>query len=151
MENLNTELKATGKLVIQHFNGEGSLIGEYEHNNLVVTVGLAHIAARMAQTGIPTQMTHMAIGSGATAAAAGNTALQTQLGRVALTTAGGTPSSNSITYAASFPAGTGTGAVTEAGIFNDVTAGTMLCRTVFPVINKGADDVLAVSWVVTIN
>jgi hypothetical protein len=58
---------------------------------------------------------------------------------------------NNVAYVATFPAGTGTGAVTEAGLFNDGTAGDMLCRTVFSVINKGAADTLGVTWTVTVN
>jgi hypothetical protein len=41
--------------------------------------------------------------------------------------------------------------VTEAGIFNALTGGDMLCRTVFPVVNKGADDTMSVTWTVTLN
>jgi hypothetical protein len=51
---------------------------------------------------------------------------------------------------ATFGAGQSTGAVTEAGIFNDATAGTMLCRTVFDVINKGALDTLVITWKVAV-
>jgi hypothetical protein len=60
-------------------------------------------------------------------------------------------SGNAITYTATFGAGTATGAVVEAGIFNASSGGTMLCRTVFPVINKNAGDSLAVTWVVTVS
>jgi hypothetical protein len=56
-----------------------------------------------------------------------------------------------VSYAATFPAGTGTGAVVEAGIFNASSAGTMLCRTTFDVVNKGADDAMSVTWTVTIS
>jgi hypothetical protein len=56
-----------------------------------------------------------------------------------------------VTYIASFPAGTGTGAVVEAGVFNDPTAGTMLCRTVFAVVNKGADDAMSITWAITVS
>ncbi len=52
-------------------------------------------------------------------------------------------------YVATFSAGEGTGAVTEAGIFNASTSGTMLCRTVFSVVNKAAGDTLQVTWTVT--
>jgi hypothetical protein len=55
------------------------------------------------------------------------------------------------TYVASFPAGTGTGAVTEAGIFNASSGGTMLCRTVFSVVNKGADDAMSITWTITVS
>ena len=41
-------------------------------------------------------------------------------------------------------------AVTEAGVFNASSSGTMLCRTVFPVVNKGADDTMSVTWTITL-
>ena len=37
------------------------------------------------------------------------------------------------------------------GIFNDDETGTMLCRTVFAVVNKAANDTLSVTWTVTIS
>jgi hypothetical protein len=55
-----------------------------------------------------------------------------------------------VQYVATFSAGTGTGAITEAGIFNASSAGTLLCRTVFSVINKGALDTLVITWKVTV-
>ena len=94
-------------------------------------------------------MSHMAIGSGTTAAAAGNTALGTELGRVSLTS--GSASSAVVTYVATFAAGTGTGAVTEAGLLNASSGGTLLCRTVFSVVNKGANDSMTVTWTVTVS
>jgi hypothetical protein len=51
---------------------------------------------------------------------------------------------------ATFPAGTGTGAITEAGILNAASAGILLCRTTFSVINKGAADTLGITWTVTV-
>jgi hypothetical protein len=53
-------------------------------------------------------------------------------------------------YSASFGAGVGTGALTEAGIFNASSAGTLLCRTVFSVINKAANDTMSITWTVTL-
>jgi hypothetical protein len=95
----------------------------------------------------------MAIGSGTVAAAGADAALGTELARVALTSTTivtTNVTNDAIQYVATFLPGTGTGAVTEAGLFNDASAGTMLCRTVFPVINKGAADTLTVTWKVTI-
>ena len=45
----------------------------------------------------------------------------------------------------------GTGAVTEAGIFNAGSGGTMLCRTTFPAVNKASGDSIAITWVVTVS
>lgn len=144
--------KVTGEVTFRHYNPAGELISEQTVKNLIVTTGLYHIAARMANTGTPTQMTHMALGSSSTTPALADTALGAQLGtRAALSVAGGTPANNTITYSATFAAGVATGAVVEAGIFNASTAGVMLCRTTFPVINKNSGDSLAVTWVVTVS
>jgi hypothetical protein len=98
-------------------------------------------------------MSHMGLGSDTTAAAAGDTDLGSLLGtRKALDSATRSGSSNeSIIYVATFDPGEGTGAVTEAGIFNASTAGTMLCRTVFPVVNKQAADTLQITWTLTLS
>ena len=140
---INDGLKLKGKLAISL---NGKIIQEVD--NLVVTAGKGYVASRMKDTAA-TAMSHMAIGSGSTAAAASDTALGNQLGRVALTST--TVSGAVVTYVASFPAGTGTGAVTEAAILNASSGGTMLCRTVFSVVNKGAQDSMTVTWTVTVS
>ena len=145
------QLKMKGRLHIVVRDALGNLKDEREIDNLVVTTGRDHIAARLKTTGIPNEMSHMAVGTGATAAALGDTTLQTEAARVALATAGGTVAANVVTYAATFPAGTGTGALTEAGILNAASVGTLLCRTVFSVINKGASDSMTITWTVTIS
>jgi hypothetical protein len=140
-------LSAKGVLSIVVRDENGDLKQQYDATNLVVDTGLAYIASRMKDT-TKTAMSHMAIGSGATAPAAGNTTLGSQLGRVALTST--TVTANSVAYVATFPAGTGTGAVTEAGIFNASSNGDLLCRTTFDVINKAAGDSMTITWTVTV-
>jgi len=117
-----------------------------EVDNLVVTAGKGYVASRM-KDATATAMSHMAIGTGTTAAAAAQTALVSESARVALTST--TVSGADVTYVASFPAGTGTAAITEAAILNASSGGTMLCRTVFSVINKGTSDSMTITWVVT--
>lgn len=145
--NTNEQLKATGRLDIKVFGPDGNIKEEQAVTNLVVTTGLGFIASRMKDT-TSAAMSHMAVGSGTASAAAGNTALVTELGRVALSST--TVTNNTIAYAASFGPGVGTGAVSEAGIFNAGSSGTMLCRTAFAVVNKDVNDTLAISWTVTI-
>jgi hypothetical protein len=93
-------------------------------------------------------MSHMAVGTGTTAAAVGNTALVTELDRNALSST--TVSTNTVQYSGTWAAGDGTGALTEAGIFNASSAGTMLARTVFSVVNKGASDQVTITWTITV-
>lgn len=139
---LNDGLKLTGKLSIA-INDE--VVQEVP--NLVVTAGKNYVADRIKNNS--TVMSHMAIGTGSTAAAAGNTALGSESARTALTSS--TVSSNEIVYVDTFAAGVGTGAITEAGIFNASSGGTMLCRTVFSVVNKGASDAMTITWTVTVS
>lgn len=148
---LKDNVKANGTLVVELRDENGNIKQQFE-KNLVVNTGLAYIASRM-KDATANVMSHMAVGAGTTAAAAADTALGTELGRVALTstTIVTTNAANdSVQYVATFNPGTGTGAVTEAGIMNAASAGTMLSRTVFPVINKGALDTLTITWKVTV-
>ena len=116
--------------------------------NLVVTDGKEYVASRMKDT-TKAAMSHMAIGTVSTAAAASDSALGGQANREVLTSA--TVTGTTITYIATFGAGSGTGAITEAGLFNASSAGDMLCRTVFAVINKGQNDAMTISWSVTVS
>lgn len=148
MSNINESIKATGNLVITLTGPDGAEKGRTEVKNLVVSTGLAYIASRMKDT-TAAAMSHMALGAGTANAAAGDAALGTELGRVALTST--TVTANQTVYAATFGPGVATGAVTEAGVFNAASAGTMLCRTKFNVVNKDAGDTLGITWTVTIS
>ena len=146
--NTHEKIIATGELKIVVTAPDGTVKHEQEVKNLVVTAGLGFIASRMAGTSAAV-MSHMAIGTGSTAAAAGNTTLGTESARVAL--ASTTPTGAAVAYVATFPAGTPASltAITEAGLFNASSAGTMLCRTVFSVVNKDAGDTMSITWTVT--
>ena len=142
------DLQLTGALQI-------SLNNEIVHqcDNLVVTAGKNWVAGRFKDGSIPDEMSHMAIGSADTAAAAGNTTLANEISasRIALTTDGGTVSTNTVQYDASWTSAAAAYAIKEAGIFNAATGGTMLARTTFAVINKGTDDTVSISWTITVS
>ena len=149
---INENLKLSGQLNIVLKDKAGNVKDERTVNNLVVNKWLEYIASRMkdASKGV---MSHMALGSGTTAAAASQTDLVTLLGaREALdsTTIAGS-NNEKVVYVSAFEAGDATGAVTEAGIFNASTSGDMLCRTVFSVVNKAADDTMSVTWTITLS
>ncbi len=141
-------IEMKGNLTVTVFDEQGNVKDQRAIKNLVVSAGKTFIASRMVGTS-QAIMSHMAIGTGTTTPAVAQTTLTTEAGRVTL--ASSSFSSNAVTYTATFPAGTGTGAITEAGIFNAASAGTLLCRTTFPVVNKAAGDSIAVTWVVTVS
>lgn len=163
----NNFVNLGGTLAIARFDSTGKLVEDRFYSNIVVSVGKNWIASRMKDTGLPLQMSHMAVGGNAavgsnpakTTPVVGDTQLSTggspalsELARVALTAAGGTVAGAVVTYASTFAAGSGTGSLVEAGIFNSATAisGTMLCKTSFDVVNKAAGDSIAITWTVTI-
>ena len=141
---LNENFQVTGQVTIQK-NGE--VVRDIP--NTIVTAGKNDIASLI--TGAGSVMTHMAVGTGTNAVAAGDTTLQTESDRNALSTSGGSPSTNTVTYTAVWNAGDGTGSLTEAGLFSASSSGTMLARTVFSAVNKGASDVLTITWTITVS
>ena len=125
--------------------------------NLVVTAGKKWVANRMKGT-TPTQapMSHMAVGTSsahpndtAPNDASGQTTLGTEEDRNALTST--TVTDDEVAYVCSWAAGDGTGALTEAGLFDASSGGDMLARTVFSVVNKGASDSLTITWTITVS
>lgn len=117
--------------------------------NLVVTAGKEYMISRMLSSA-DSVMSHMGVGSATAAAVITDTDLGATISsRVVLTSS--TQATTTVTYVATFAAGVSTGAITEAGIFNDATAGSMLAHTVFPVVNKAIGDSISISWSVSIS
>ena len=143
-------VKVTGQVLFQEILADGSL-GEAQRHNTVVTTGKNWIASRCA--GGSSNITHAAIGNTATAVTVADTALGSELARVTVDTAGGTVSNNTITFTATFAAGTGTGIVSEAGLFNAASGGTMVARVAdgSVIMNKKATSAMKITWVLTIN
>ena len=147
---INETFKVTGQVAIKLYDKNGKLKDSRDVNNLVVTAGKGFISGRMITASVPI-MSHMALGSGTTAPAAGDTALESILGVRELLDTGTSPAAGVVLYTSSFEVGEATGAVTEAGVFNGASGGTMLCRTTFPTINKSATDTLSITWTITIS
>ena len=143
---LHDDLKMTGHVSIA-LNNE--VVKEIP--NLVVTAGKGFVASRMKDASA-SAMSHLAIGTNGTAAAAGNTALGAEVARVSLTSTT-VQNTNEVVYVATFPAGTpsSAAAVVEAGLFNGSSGGTMLCRTVFAVVNKGTQASMTITWTITVS
>jgi hypothetical protein len=143
-------LRISGEVDIVLRGPDGRLKQRERIHNLVVTAGRGHVADQMADQG-EAAMAYMAIGTGTTAPAATDTALESELDRNALDSkVQGTGSDiNKVTYTCTWAAGDGTGAITEAGVFNSASAGTMMSRVTFAVKNKGAGDSLTLTWTLT--
>ncbi len=144
----NMQLHGSMTLLITRANGD---IETVHKDNIIVNVGFDFIADAIGKaTSRPGVMAYIALGTGTTAAAATQTALVTEIDRNAATYAH-TAGTKTFTFTAAFAAGDATGAITESGVFNAATGGTMLDRVVFPVVNKGVDDSLTAVFTFTMS
>jgi hypothetical protein len=122
--------------------------GNVKHSsvhNTVTTAGKQGAADQILAAPSLSKPTHMAIGTGAPAA----TLLGTELDRNALTSK--LRSGAVVTMVADWAAGDGTGAITEAGLFDIATVNTvnMWASASFSVVNKAAADTLQITWTLT--
>lgn len=128
--------------------------------NLTTTTGKAGIASRINGSGGEAAFTSIGFGTGTTVAAITDTALETgktaagagDSGVHVLPTASVTVSrqttdtTNDTARLVGTVAITATMAITESGVFNADTNGTMLCRQVFSAINVVNGDNLQLTW-----
>lgn len=112
-------------------------------HNTVTTAGKAGAADQLLASPTLGKPTHMAIGTGTPS----GTALGTELDRNANTSKN--RSGAVVTIVADWAAGDGTGAITEAGLFDASSSGNMWASTTFSVINKAAGDTLSITWTLT--
>lgn len=125
--------------------GPDGVIKDVRVANTVTTAGKNGAADQILASPSLNKPTHMAIGTGSPS----GTALGTELDRNALTSKN--RSTNVVTMVGDWAAGDGTGAITEAGIFDAASTGNMWTSASFSVINKGASDTLNISWTLTFN
>ena len=152
----NDKALMKGRVKIELTDVDGNVKDSIEFDNTFMAVGDAHVADQLAATPGETAMGYMSVGTGDTAFTVSSTTLNSELDRNAL--AAGYPeqqagaADNDVVYKAAWAAGDGTGAITEAGIFNSsvADAGSMLAASTFSVINKGAADTLTITWTVTV-
>lgn len=142
------KIKGAITLLLTKASGEVEVVHK---DNIIVGGGFDFVADAIGNASTrPGVMGWIAVGTGSSAAASTQTALVTELKRNAATYAH-TAGTKVFTFTASFLAGDATGAITEAGVFNASSSGTMFDRVVFPVVNKGSDDSLTAVFTFTMS
>lgn len=137
-------IKATGFVVLQLFGPDG-MVKETRVANTVTTAGKNGLADQILASPSLGKPTHAALGTGSP----GATALGTELDRNAFTSK--TRSNAVVTMVTDWAAGDGTGAITEAGLFDASSSGNMWCSASFSVVNKAAGDSLTLTWTLTLS
>lgn len=122
---------------------DGKIKAERFIHNTVTTTGKEGFMDQLLASPTLNKPTHMAVGTGSPAA----NALGTELDRNALTSK--TRSGAVVTCVGDWAAGDGTGALTEAGIFDAASNGNMHVSASFSVVNKAAADTLTITWTIT--
>lgn len=135
-------------VVFEVYDKDGNLKDKHEQHNLIPTAGLAWVAKLIGDASPPAAISHMGVGTGTTAASAADVALQTPLGaRVAVTRTYESTPAHRAKFIGEF---TGIeGAVTEEGLFNALTGGTMVARSVSAAMNLTASDTLRITHYIT--
>jgi hypothetical protein len=137
------QIKENVKIVLR---GPDGLVKDVrEFSNTVTTAGKNGAADQIIAAPTLGKPTHMAIGTGTPAA----TLLGAEIDRNALTSK--LRSGAVVTMVGDWAAGDGTGAITEAGVFDIATANTvnMWMSASFAVVNKLAADTLSITWQLT--
>jgi hypothetical protein len=150
-----SQIKLKGSVRKQMFDEKGVLIYDHTDHNLVVNTGLSYIATWLtASTQSGPFMSYVGIGTGSSGPFATDTALGSEFSGGGYSRQVGvlsSPVSPLYTWqnVSTFGPGNGTGAITEAGLFNVSTSGTMFARQVFATINKASGNTLIITWQVS--
>jgi len=141
-----------GEVETRLYGKNGLLRSFRKVKNITVTTGFQCVCDMMGKASAqPLGFQYCAVGLGTNAPALANTLLASETARVS---GGYTRTANTVwTNDATFGPGTGTGTITESGLFNNSGADskTMLCRQTFGAITKGASDTLVVTWQYTLS
>lgn len=148
-KSINSEFAAHCNMRIELYDKSGNLKEVRNVHNTVTTAGKNGLMDQALATPTLSKPGWMELGTGSPAA----TLLGAYISgsRVALTSK--TRTDNVVTMVGDWGAGVGTGAITEAGVFDIVTQNTvnMWMSASFAVVNKGASDSLKITWTLTGN
>lgn len=146
---MNDTFKLKGKLNLTLLDSEGNVKQVVETENTVTTVGKYLIADQLLASPSLAKPGWMEVGTGT----GGTTTLNAYVSGSRTALDSKTRNNAVVTMVCTFGAGVGTGALTEAGIFNVVTQNTadMLCYATFSTINKAAGDSLVITWTLTVS
>ena len=149
---MDDTIKVIGNLEIIKKDKDDKIVETRSVPNLVVNAGKAYIASRLVDNPTSNIPNSMALGESGTTAAGSQTALLSEVGRISGANFSNVISSNTITFTGVFGGGVATSSgLREAAILNSpVSGGTMLCRTTFSAVTKGASDSITVNWNITI-
>ena len=144
-----SKMGIAGTMHLKLFGPDGDLKDERFCENTVTELMDVQVADQMSDQG-QAAIGYMAVGTGS-GQGASDTGLDSVLDRNALssTTQGAGAADNDVVYVGDWAAGDGTGAITEAGIFQADDDASLMTYADFAAVNKAAGDTLKITWTVT--
>jgi hypothetical protein len=139
-----------GRYFVTLYGPGGDIKAYREGDNVVTRVGKEFLASFLYSAAVAASTftgKYLAIGTDTTAESDSDTAMNTEVSRHTSTVS--YVSNQIVQITATFATGSGTGAITEYGLFTSNTAGTMISRDIESVITKGASDTLKVVYQLT--
>lgn len=150
--NFNEDLKIEGFITITHTDKDGNLKGKRETKNLITSAGKAQIAL-LAGDASAVPFTYLALGTGSTAADVANTTLEAEtvvsgLARAAATVARVTTTvtNDTLQLTKAFTSAGAETLITECGILNAASTGTLLGRQVFTALDMVTGDICTIVY-----
>jgi hypothetical protein len=141
---MNDKAGVSGRLTLR-LRGPDGRVKQLVRQNTVTQQGLAGIADQLLDSPTAGKPTHLAVGTGLPT----GDGLGSEIGRVPLQQK--TRDDTTVTMTTEFAEGQGIGYLTEAGLYDRSSGGTMWCSaTLGGMIPKKQADTLEISWELTI-
>lgn len=146
---MDSGIRLTGhvRIIVLHC---GRILQEWEQPNTVVTTGKTHIGQALAGAQTAVKLSHFAVGTDNTVPSVGQTALGVEVARYAVSSFSvGTGTVTANMYLSTTRANGNT--LTEVGLFNASSAGTMVARLTHTPIIKTSDVTVLYQWTLTVS
>jgi hypothetical protein len=149
MRDIEDGIHIKSNVRLELLDEQGNVKDVRETHNLVTLLGLYAIAAQILDNPAVTIPRWMELGTGSGGTSASSVLVSHISGCRTLMSK--TRSYADVTMTCTFPAGVGTGAITEIGVFNSAVENStdLITYADFGTINKGVNDGLLVTWVLS--
>ena len=149
---MKEKLKVGATVEVERINKEGKTVDKRVIHNTVVNGGFDLVCDLLGkQTSRPTQLSHIAVGTNSATTTTSMTALGSQWGSRVAGTYAHTTGTTTFTLSCTIPEHTGASVnLTESGVFNAATSGTMFNRVTFATVGKEASDTIVIRYIINL-
>ena len=149
---MTEKIKIGATVIVEKTNKKGELIDKRVVHNTVVNSGFDLVSDLLGKTSSrPNYISHVGVGTSTATTTASMTALGTEWGSRVATTYSHTAGTTTFTLSCTIPEHTGSSVnISESGLFNASTGGTMFNRITFTPIGKEAGDTISIRYIINL-